>query len=340
MEDLKNREFSTNPNFKFKQVAKETKCCFGINDIFDIYYALNENNELYLISADNNSSISIIRLRDNKLVKNLEGENGNSTIYMIRHFYNKFNQKDYCISSFKRSIIKIWDLTDNYNIIHSIKIDYSENTRIYSCLLYFPDKNTNYFITSSNESEENDYTNIYDLEKGTLISNLKNTNRVDVFYLLLWENNKIDYLIQCCIYIVLIFNLQTKKLINALRKDDTTIHNSACIIKKNEISYLYVGNINGIIDIWNLNNFQLNGIVKYKKSYFYHLLSWNNRYILVANKSDESIIIIDTMTNKVISVIKNLNENIIISLKKINHPLYGESLLSFDFSNKILLWTH
>ena len=340
MADLKNMEFSTNPNFKFKQVARETKCCFGINDIFDIYYAPNENNELYLISADNNSSISIIRLRDNKLVKNLEGENGNSTIYMIRHFYNKFNKKDYCISSFKHSIIKIWDLTNNYNRIHSIKIDYSDNTRIYSCLLYFPDKNTNYFITSSNESEENDYTKIYDLEQGTLISNLEKTNRIDVFYLLLWENNNIDYLIQCCIYIVLIFNLQTKKLINVLKKDNTTIHNGACIIKQNGISYLYVSNINGIIDIWNLNNLQLKGIVQYKKSYFYHLLSWSNRYILVANKSDECIIIIDTMTNKVISVIKNLNDNIIISLKKIKHPLYGESLLSFDFSNNILLWTH
>ena len=37
---------------------------------------------------------------------------------------------------------------------------------------------------------------------------------------------------------------------------------------------------------------------------------------------------------------KNKNESFVISLKKINHPLYGESLLSSDIDNNISLYTH
>ena len=338
MEDLKNREFITNPNLKLNSIVKQMKCCWGINDIFDIYYSFNENNELYLITADDNSAISITRLRDNQLVKSLGGNKGN--INMIRHFYNQKNQRDYLIVSFKDSNVKLWDLTDNYNLKYSLNIHYSENTSIFSCLLYFPENYDDYLITSSNNNEGEDYTKIYNFENGSFIKNLENTNRVDIYYLLLWnKNDDKDYLIQCSNRCVLIHDLKTKELMKIFQSENSTIHNSACIIRKNNIDYLYVGNVNGIIDIWDLNNLQQKGIITYKKSYFYHLISWNNKYILVAEKFSGCIVVIDTTLNKVINVIK-VDETFVNSLKKMNHPIYGESLLSYDFNNKIILWSH
>jgi hypothetical protein len=339
MEDLKNREFITNPNLKFKSLVREMKCCFGINDIFDIYYSHNENNELYLISADANNTISITRLRDNKLVKSLGDNNG--SIKTIRHFYNKKNKTDYFVASFKGSFIKVWDLTNNYNLKHSIQIDYSENTIIYSCFLYFPENDEDYLITSSNERESNDYTKIYSFANGSLINNMEDTNRSEIYYLLLWsKNDKDDFLIECSNQLVVIHDLKTKKLVRGLHTNNTTIHNSACIIRKDEIDYLYVGNINGIINIWDLNTFQLKGNVTHRKSYFYHLINWSNKFILVAEKFSGCIIVIDTTSNRVITVITNKDEIFVNSLKKIIHPDYGESLLSSDFSNKIYLWCH
>ena len=341
MEELNNKEFETNPNLKFRGIIKEFDCCFGINDIFDIYYAHNENNELYLISPSSNYSILITRLRDNHLVQTLEGFN-NAKINMIRYFYNKKDNKDYLIASFKGSKIKIWDLSNNYNLKHSIKINYSENTSIFSCLLYFSEKNGDYFITSSNSEYENDYTKIYNFNDGSLINNLYSTNRRDIYYLLLLNKDNNDYLIQCSVGCILIHNLENKNLSRILSKNsDSTIHNSACLIKSNDdIHYLYVGNVNGLIDVWDLNTFQLKTSIRYGKCYFYHLLSWNNRYIFVALKTDESIIIIDTYINRVISVFKEIHKMYVISLKKIIHPIYGESLLSSDLNNKLILWTH
>ena len=295
MEDLKNKDFKTNPNFTFKEIFKEIHCCFGINDVFDIYYSHNENNELYLISADNNYIISITKIKDKKLVKSLSTE-GNQQIKMIRHFYNKKNNKDYLISTLKNAVIKIWDLSDNYNLIHSKKIDYSENSIIFSSILYFSE-NGDYFITSSNCDKNQDYTKIFNFNEGNFIVNLENTNRIDIYYMLIWNHNKIDYLIQCSLGIILIHNLENKELFHILRKtENSTIHNSACLVKnKNGEDFLYVGNINGLIDVWDLKNFQLKKSIKYFKSYFYHMISWNKRYILVVEKSNYSIIIIDAL---------------------------------------------
>ena len=179
--------FATNPNFRLKETIIEMKCCFGINDIFDVYNAPNDNNELYLVSPGENSSIFINRLKDKKLIKELEGIKGQ--IHFLKHFYNKNDNTDYLIASFKGSTVRLWNLL-NYNLIYSLKINYSENTRIYSCLSYFPKNKDNYLITSSNEDKKEDFTKIYDFYTSNFIGNLEHTNRKDIFYLLLWNNNK------------------------------------------------------------------------------------------------------------------------------------------------------
>lgn len=340
MEELKNREFITNPNIKYKETIKVFDCWFGINDAFDIYYSHNQNNELYLISPSSNYSISITRLRDNQILKSLEGFK-NDRINMIRHFYNKKDNNDYLVASFKGSKIKLWDLSNNYNLKYSLKIDYSQNTSIYSCLLYFSEKNGDYLITSSNFDDNKDFTKLFNFNDGSFLHNLYGSNRIDIFYLLLWNKENIDYLIQCSLGRVLIYNLENKNLFKILSKNgNSTIHNSACLIKnKDKIDYLYVGNVNGLIDVYDLNTFQLKTSIKYGKSYYYHLLSWNNRYIFVAEKSNSLIIIIDTLTNRIISLLQK-HESFVISLKKIIHPIYGESLLSCDLNNQLFLWTH
>lgn len=340
MEELKNRKFKKNPNFRFKEVFKDLSCCFGINDIFDIYYDQANNNELYLITSDKDFKISITRIRDKQLIKSLPGIE-NHRVNMIRHFYNKNNAHDYLVVSFKDSNIKVWDLTNNYNLIHSFHVDYSKNSSIYSALLYFTDTNKNYIITCSNCNENKDFTKIYNFEDGSFLQNLELTNRIDIYYLLIWNNNNYDYLIQCCHSNVLIHNLENKELFNNLRKaSNGTIHNSACIIKSEEgIDYLYVGNVNGLIDVWNLNTFQLKQSIKHLSSYYYHFLNWNDRFLIIAEKFSCSIIIFDTKYNKIINVLKDNQDCFVISVKKIDHPIYGECLLSSNLDNKLSLWT-
>ena len=339
MEDLKNKEFEKNPNLAFKEIIKDIDCCFGINDVFDIYYDQKQNNELYLITADKNYSISITRIKDKKLMKSIPSGQKNQ-IKMLRHFHSPKNNNNYLISSFSKSILKIYDLSNNYNLIHIINPNYSQNSIIYSSVLHFSQKG-DFIITSSNSDDVNkDYTKIYDFSNGNFLENIDFTNRVDIYYLLLFKKDDNDFLIQCSMRDVYLYNFESKDLFILRKNENSTIHNSACLVKNNGIDYLYVGNVNGLIDVWNLNNYKLEQSIKYLNCYFYHLISWNNRYILIAEKTNCSIIIIDTMLNKVVSVIKDIHQSFVISLKKIIHPIYGEGLLSSGFDNKIYMWTH
>ena len=338
MEIQENTNFVTNPNFRLKETIIEMKCCFGINDIFDVYNAPNDHDELYLVSPGENSSIFINRLKDKKLIKELEGIK--AQIHFLKHFYNKNDKTDYLIASYKGSTVRLWNLL-NYKLIYSLKINYSVNTRIYSCLSYFPENKDNYLITSSNEDKKEDFTKIYDFYTSNFIGNLEYTNRKDIFCLLLWNNNNNDYVIGTSNSLIFINNIETKKIYKILESDKVLSNfNSACLFQKDGVDYLYVTTVRGCIIIWDLNKFIIKEYIYYKSSYFCNILIWSENYLLVSEKNDGCILVIDIQRNRVISVLKNIHDFYAMCLKKINHPIYGESLLSCAIDNKINLSIH
>jgi len=330
-----------NPNFRFNSVIQEMDCCFGINDIFDIYDDKSNNNELYLIFPSANFSIKITRIKDNQLIKTLEGHTGKITF--LKHFYNDIELKDYLITSGKKSVVKVWDLSDNYKLLYSLDINYSVNTNIYSCTLFFSENKGNYLIVSSNENKDEDYTKIYDFYTQDLIANLDKTDLVEIYYLLLWNDNSKDYLIESSLGRILIHNLENKELFIILSTNKKSVQNSMCLIKDpdtNQLNLLCVTTIHGSIDFWDLGTFQLKFSIKYKSSYFYDIINWFDKYIIVSEKFYSSIIIIDVLQRRVITKIKNKNDSYVVSLKIIKHPTFGAGLLSSDFDKKITLWTH
>ena len=69
-----------------------------------------------------------------------------------------------------------------------------------------------------------------------------------------------------------------------------------------------------------------------------HIIEWNNKYIIVADYYNKSFKIIDIEENKMICDINGQHTDKLVSIKKIYHPLYGESLLSAADDNIIKLW--
>ena len=330
-----------NPNIRFNSIIQKMNCCFGINDIFDIYHDKNNNNELCLIFPSDNFVIKITRLLDNHLIKSLEGHTGK--ISFLKHFYNEFEQKDYLISSGKKSVVKVWDLSDNYNLLYTLNINYSTNSIIYNCTVLFTENKGNFLIISSNENQKEDYTKIYDFNTEEFIADLEATNYIEIFCLLIWKNNDKNYLIESSIGNILIHNLETKELIKILSTNKKSIQNSMCLINdpdSKKLDLLCVTTVHGLINFWDLGNFTLKFSIKYKSSYFYDIINWNDNYIIVGEKNNSSIIIIDVLQRRVITVIKNKNISFVITLKKLNHPLYGQSLLINDLKNNIILFSH
>ena len=70
-----------------------------------------------------------------------------------------------------------------------------------------------------------------------------------------------------------------------------------------------------------------------------HIIEWNNKYIIVADLDNKSFKIIDLDENKIISNIGGQHEDWVKCIKKIYHPIYGESLLSCGEDKCIKFWS-
>ena len=331
-------------NLKFKFDITNTNTDWGLNDMFEVFICYKDNKE-YIISPNyNNYNLDIFNLLDNKKILSLKGHK--NKIRTIRYFINKnnYNINEYLISGDDNKIVIIWDITNNYNIKYQIDTKYEGS--IYSCLLIFPhNNNDNYIITSTfNKSDDNDKsaTKIYSLNNGQFIKYINNTNNNAIYYLLSWYNKKNNkyYIIQFSYLKIMINNLLEDELYSELiQQQSESYHYSGFIYNRNDNDYLCSSSTNGYINIWDLYNKKIIKTFNTNNCCLCHIIEWNNKYIIVADYYNKSFKIIDLDENKIISNIGGQHTDEVISIKKIYHPIYGESLLSCGQDCYIKLWT-
>ena len=93
------------------------------------------------------------------------------------------------------------------------------------------------------------------------------------------------------------------------------------------------------INIWDLYNKKIFKFINTNKCKLAHIIQWNDKYIISANFDNKSFKIIDLDENKIVSDVGQKHTDKVICIKKINHPIYGESLLSAGNDKTIKLWT-
>jgi hypothetical protein len=343
--DKINYKFQKNPiNLKYKLDITNSNTSAGWNDMFEIFISYKDKKG-YLVSPNcSNFNLDIFELSDNnEKITSIQGHKNN--IRTIRYFINKNNNinKEYLISGDDNRIVILWDINDNYKILHRIDTKYQHN--INSCLLIFPHNNNDNFIVTStyNESENNDRsaTKIYSLNNGNLIKYIKDTNKTAIYYLLSWYNKNNDkyYIIQFSYKRILINSLLEDELYSEFIHEPEDNHFSGFIYKRDEADYLCTSSSNGFITIWNLYNKKFSKNININKCKLAHIIQWNDLYTIVADVNNRSFKIIDFEDNKVISDIKGLHTDDIVCIKKFYHPIYGESLLSTGRDKTIKLWT-
>ena len=123
---------------------------------------------------------------------------------------------------------------------------------------------------------------------------------------------------------------------------DNHYYRSGFIKNKNDKDLLYCSKTNGLIEIWDLYNKQLVfriSIMKNKRNiWLKNIIEWNKKYAIVADLGENSFYIIDLENNKIISKIRGHNVNTLTFIKKVNHPIYGESLMSLEHNGSVKLW--
>ena len=327
-------------NLKYKLDITNTNDYWGMNDIFEVFKSYKDNKE-YIISPNSiDHNLDIFSLLENKKIKSLNGHKDNITV--VRYFLSNKDYNEYLISADSNYIIIIWDITEDYNIKHKFNTNY--NGEIYSCLLMFPNNiDDNYIITSTchiSKNNDNSATKIYSLENGKYIKCLENTNNKRIYYLLSWQNkvNNKYYIIEFTFGKIIINNLLEEELYSELIHQTEDSFNGGLIFSKDKNDYLCSSSEKGFINIWDLYKKNIIKTINIKNSFLYHIIQWNNKYIIVADLDNNCFKIINIENEKIKDIEKQHTKGV-KCIKKIYHPKYGESLLSAARDNTIKIWS-
>ena len=327
-----NYKFKNNPNLR--QITNISNNKNG-SCIFDVFTSLQDCKEYIIVK--NINYIDIFTLLDYKKVKSLKGHNAG--IVAVKYFFNNKDYKEYFISTDYNKIVIIWDISNDYNILLQINTPYKE--LIFNCLLIFPhNKEDNYMAVCANMMGSNylSILKIFSLNTGNIVKESQNPLMVKNFNILSWYNKNNDeyYIVKLDYGRVQINNLLDNEIYSTFVSQNNDIYYDGIIYNKNKIDYLCTVSNNGNVDIWDLFNIQKYKNIYIKNCKLNHILSWNDKYFICTDYHNNSFKLINMENNKVISNIKINTENI-LCLKKINHPIYGESLLFSGNDNIIKL---
>ena len=322
----------------FENFITDAYNSYGYNNTFCVFKSIN--GIILLIYAKKNKSIIIYNLTEFKIVSEIKKAH-KKYIKRVSHFLDQVNKRDLVMSMTGISNnIKIWDI--NYlELIVNIKNINKHNELISTCFLI--DNNQIYILASY--SFECSNLKVFDL-KGNIHKKIDNCKEV-AYYISTYYDDKLgkNYIITgndgfCLSYDYTENKLYHKYCNNDNDKFENSIiynHHCATISSKKEIVKLIESNTinDSYIRIWNFHSGEL--LKKIKINYIpYCTCLWNDNYCIIGCFKG-NINIIDLKEDKIIKDI--VIDDTLICIKKINHPKYGECLLSQgEVDGKIKLW--
>ena len=331
--------FKKNPNLKFKEKIIEYNDSLGYNDLFEIFTSIKDGIS-YIVSPNKlmHFCLSIYSLHNNKLIKLLTGHD--KLITMVKYFCDNSNQ-EFLISADIDGIVIVWEINNIDSDIKKYLIKLKMKNYIFSCIMFH--NKYKYIITSSCGNEK---TNLFMLDNDNIkfVKNIKNSENISVYYLLIWFNkiNKEYFLIQFCKKKIVINNIEKNEIYWNLidnENKDACYMNGFIIDNINYDEYLYSCSMNGIINIWDLHQKILINSIFINNNFLSQIIQWNEKYIIIINGNKNNISVLDLESGIIISQIFARHEKGIMNIKKVVHPIYGESLLSCGLEGDIFIWT-
>ena len=341
---------SPEPIFIFQEnIVSSCDCYCGLNESFDVFTSIQDNNTYLIISNEKNNNIEIINIYTKELKKSIEGNN--TKFILLKYYLNIQKKTEYLITADLKDIIKIINISDNYKIISTIKSprEFQNNWNFINCAVLFNIQIGSQFMdiimVSTRERYMESYpTKIYNIHNGLFLKDISNTKTNKTRFIIPWYNEKDEqyYLIECCEDLLIIVNILHNEIYAKLDEERFKSYSSGFIYKKKDIDYLYVSNSCSEINIYNLMNKELEKKIKVSIKHdnirLYGLLLWNENYLVVIDDTNKAIKIIDLKIDKVVSFINNKHKESVRCVKRIKHKIYGECLLTGGDDNSIKLW--
>lgn len=338
------------PNFCFQEnIISHCDCTYGVNDSFDVFTSIQDNKNYLIISNKDTNNIEIIDFNTKKIIKTIEGDN--TKISYIKYYLNLKNKTEYLITSDRKGIIKIINITDNYNIISKINSpkEFKNTWILINCAvlfnIQFGSKKYDILIASSRARYMEEYpTKIYNMKNGQFLKDINNTAQNKTRLIIPWlnENNGLYYIIECCEELLIIVNILYNEVYAKFEEENYKNYSSGFVHKKDRIDYLYVSTNFSEIAIWDLCNKVLYRTIKISNKLdnlrLYGLLLWKENYLIVNDDTHKAINIIDLTDYKVVSSFNNKHKESVRCIKRISHPVFGECMLTGGDDNNIKLW--
>ena len=136
---------------------------------------------------------------------------------------------------------------------------------------------------------------------------------------------------------IIINSLLEDELYAELSNEPENNHFSGCLYTKNDNDYLFSSSSNGYINIWDLYNKKIYKTINTNGCLLAHIIEWNKKYIIVADVNNKSFKIINIDDGSIYNI-NTEHKDKLKCVKKVNHPIYGESLLTAAKDNTIKLW--
>ena len=327
-----NLKFKSNPkNIRFfKDLAKDSNGHCLLDNTFTVFKSINDI--LYLIYSNKNNSIISYNLTKCQKVTEIRNAH-NKSIINFRHYLDNINRCDYILSiSAYDNNLKIWNI-NNFNCILNLK-NVNDSGYIYaSCFLN--DNNQKYILKSNFNYSNPLPIKVFNFN-GKEIKEIKNSDDsiycIDVYYNK--KSSKI-YIISGNNQNVKSFDYINNILYNKyedFEKNNNKAHCSIIINNKKNIIELIESSYDGNIRIWDFHSGLLLKKYKVGKYWLRGICLWNDNYLFVGC-DDKSIKLIDINNGK---IFKNLieHEKEILCIKKINHPKFGECLISQGYGEE------
>lgn len=343
--------FKSNPNFRFQEAVTKTSDCLSATYQFDCFK--DKNGDVILISpyfdlphATENAikkdfHISLFNLKDNKVIKTIDGVHQDRVV-TVRYFQDPETKNDYFIAADKAYKVVVYDLSNDCKRIFEQEVKYEGF--IYSCLLIF-DHSKKYAVTSSLGS--NSVTKVFDLadKKETSIAD---SNNLNVYFLAHWYNkkaeseNKKHVIIQCAKNKILFTEFPENKTYHHIETDEKFPYIQCGIVFTNQGKDIFAASITyGKVLFFDLAAKQLFKEVPLDDVHLYSFVKWNDHYLLLNDCLQRRIIVFDLLNDyKIKSKVLCPEMNFERFIKKVEHPKYGECLLSVGIDWTIKLFVN
>ena len=314
-----------------KDVTKDSFSYFYLDNTFLVFNSIF--NILTIIYGTKEKSIVSYDLIENQKINEIKNAH-NELITNFRYIYDIKNKRDLVISLSYDNNIKLWNY-NNLDCLTSIENIYKSG---YLFSASFLNDNNILYIITSNYSENNESLKVYDLT-GHQIKEINDSfgacNFLDIYY---DKKNSKNYIITGNIGCVKSFDYENNKLYHIYSEDDCNDHISIKIIDRAKEVKMIESSGDCNIRIWNFHRGELLKKINVYNIRLFGICLWNNDYLFVGCE-DKTIKLIEIKTGDVANNLFGKNNEVVLNIKKIKHPKFGECLISQGFkNNQIKLW--